>query len=191
VPDRTMDTEALDSLTAHLDAALFVVTAATSKERDGCLIGFHSQSGLDPPRYAVWLSKANATYRIALFATHLGVHVLDRSDHDVAALFGGTTADDVDKFAACEWAVGPHGVPLLSRCPNWVVLRRTATVLVRSKYHAKSCVAPGPNWFSENRVAVRFHGSRTSGRPRRRFHRVLSDIQVILLCRGWFADWGG
>ena len=126
--DATTNTEAFDSLTAQLDSPLVVVTAATAKDRDGCLVGFHSQSGLDPKRYAVWLSKANVTYRVALFATHVGVHLLDRADHDIAVLFGGTTADDSDKFAACEWTVGPHGVPLLSRCPNWVVLRRTATV---------------------------------------------------------------
>jgi flavin reductase (DIM6/NTAB) family NADH-FMN oxidoreductase RutF len=123
-----MDTEAFDSLTARVDSPLIVVTAATSKDRDGCLVGFHSQSGLEPLRYAIWLSKANATYRIALFATHIGVHLLDRSDHDIAALFGGTTGDEVDKFAACAWTVGPHGVPLLTRCPNWAVLRRTVTV---------------------------------------------------------------
>jgi flavin reductase (DIM6/NTAB) family NADH-FMN oxidoreductase RutF len=122
-----MDTAAFDAIMAAVDSPLVVVTAAAGEQRGGCVAGFHTQCGLDPPRYAVWLSKANLTYRVALFASHLAVHLLDARDHDLAELFGGTTGDDVDKFARCDWTLGPAGVPLLDRCASVLVLQRTAT----------------------------------------------------------------
>jgi flavin reductase (DIM6/NTAB) family NADH-FMN oxidoreductase RutF len=121
-----MDVEAFDVLTARLDAPLVVVTAVSDDQRAGCVAGFHNQCGIEPLRYAVWLSKANVTYRVALFATHLAVHLLDASDHDLAELFGAHTTDDVDKFAHCRWSPGPDGVPLLERCPNRFVMRPTS-----------------------------------------------------------------
>ena len=54
-----------DALVAVLDAAVVVVTAADGDDRDGCLVGFHSQCSIDPPRYAVWLSRANRTFDLA------------------------------------------------------------------------------------------------------------------------------
>ena len=38
---------------------------------------------------------------------------------ELAELFGGETGDDVDKFARCAVAEGPHGLPLLDDCPDW------------------------------------------------------------------------
>ena len=117
--------EAFDELVAALDGALVVVTVAAGDERAGCLVGFHSQCSIDPPRYALWLSKANHTFRVALHARHLAVHLLADADHDLAALFGGETGDDVDKFAACEWRTLDDGLPRLTACRAGMVLRRT------------------------------------------------------------------
>jgi hypothetical protein len=50
------------TIASSLDAALIVVTAAEGRQRAGCLVGFHSQSSIEPWRYCVWLSKANYTY---------------------------------------------------------------------------------------------------------------------------------
>jgi flavin reductase (DIM6/NTAB) family NADH-FMN oxidoreductase RutF len=119
-------TQALDAITARLDSPLLVVTAASGEHRGGCVVGFQTQCGLQPVRFALWLSKANVTYRIALFASHLAAHVLDRFDHDLVELFGGETGDEVDKLDRCAWTPGPAGVPLLERCPNRIVLRKTA-----------------------------------------------------------------
>ena len=121
-----MDADAFDFLTARLDAPLVVVTTIADDQRAGCVAGFHTQCGIEPLRYAIWLSKANMTYRVALFATHLAIHVLDVADHDLAELFGAQTGDDIDKWSRCAWTAGPDGVPLLDRCPNRVVLRRTS-----------------------------------------------------------------
>jgi flavin reductase (DIM6/NTAB) family NADH-FMN oxidoreductase RutF len=102
---------------AAMDGAMAVVTVADAEERDGCLVGFHSQASIDPPRYAVWLSTSNRTFRIARGADHLGVHVLGRHQHSLAELFGGETGDEVDKLAQVEWQPGPGGAPELDECP--------------------------------------------------------------------------
>lgn len=117
---------AFDTLVRRFDAPIVVVTTAAGDERAGCVVGFHTQSSIDPPRYTVWLSKANLTYRVALFATHLAVHALTEDDRELAALFGGESGDGTDKFARCAWSPGPGGVPLLAACPCRIVLARTA-----------------------------------------------------------------
>ena len=121
-------TDPFDRLLASLDAPMIVVTTAAGGERAGCMVGFHSQASIEPRRMAVWLSKANHTYRVALHATHLAVHALSEEDHDLADRFGGETGDAVDKFAGLPWTAGPGGVPLLDRCPHRTVLDRV-TVL--------------------------------------------------------------
>ena len=88
---------------------MVVVTVATGDERDGCLVGFHSQASIEPPIYAVWLSTANRTVRLAGRADHLAVHLLDEDQHDLAELFGGETGDDVDKLGHVTWEAGPGG----------------------------------------------------------------------------------
>jgi flavin reductase (DIM6/NTAB) family NADH-FMN oxidoreductase RutF len=108
-----------------LDPAMVVVTAAGGDELAGCLVGFHGQWSIDPPRYCVWLSKANHTYRVALLSSHLGVHLLAEGDRDLAAAFGTRTGDEVDKFADLPHDLGPGGVPLLAACPRRFVLHRT------------------------------------------------------------------
>jgi flavin reductase (DIM6/NTAB) family NADH-FMN oxidoreductase RutF len=111
-----------------LNAGLIVLTAAYRGERSGCLVGFHTQCSIDPPRYAVWLSKLNHTYRVAAVADHVAIHFLGRHDRDLAELFGGTTGDTRDKFEDVDWVEGPHGVPLLSRCQTRVVARRASYI---------------------------------------------------------------
>jgi flavin reductase (DIM6/NTAB) family NADH-FMN oxidoreductase RutF len=118
--------EAFDALMGSLDTPVAVVTTASGGERAGCLIGFHSQCGINPGRVAVWLSKANHTYRVGLLAERFAVHFLTEDDVDVAELFGTFSGDDIDKFTRCDWTAGEGGVPLLDRCPNRVVARRLA-----------------------------------------------------------------
>lgn len=123
-----MSTEAFDDLMASLDAPMAIVTTALGDERAGCLIGFHAQSSIEPGRYCVWISKANHTYRVMLRSTHLAVHYLTEHDRELAALFGTTSGDDIDKFERCASAPGPHDVPILEACPNHLVVRRTAVL---------------------------------------------------------------
>lgn len=121
-----MSDDAFDSIMKSLDTRMIVVTAASGNERAGCLVGFHSQSSIEPSRYSVWLSKANHTYRVALRSTHLGVHFLTVDDLPLAQRFGTLTGDDTDKFDGLSVRPGEGGVQLLDACPNRVVLRRTA-----------------------------------------------------------------
>jgi len=118
--------EDFGSIMASIDAPMIVVTAAMDDERAGCLVGFHSQSSIEPERIAVWMSKANHTYRVMLRSEHFGVHYLTADDDDLAELFGTLTGDEVDKLARTESHAGPHGVPVLERCQNRLVVRRTA-----------------------------------------------------------------
>jgi flavin reductase (DIM6/NTAB) family NADH-FMN oxidoreductase RutF len=119
-----MSTEAFDDLAAGTDPAMIVVTTVAGDERGGCLVGFHCQSSIDPPRYSVWLSRANHTYRLALHSTHLGLHFLGEEHHDLAERFGTLSGDDTDKFAGLDVEAGPLGVPLLREVPGRLVVRR-------------------------------------------------------------------
>ena len=119
----TPETEAFEDLVAELDYPMFVVTVCAQDTRSGCLVGFASQTSIDPPRFLVGLSKRNRTFRVAADATHLAVHVFDREHLDVPKLFGGRTGDSYDKFAHCAWRSGPEQVPILEDAAAWFVGR--------------------------------------------------------------------
>lgn len=111
----------IDQVVSGLDYPLFVVTAVDriSGERAGCLVGFLTQCSIDPVRFVVCLSHRNHTYRVALRSDTLAIHVLGTERRGLAELFASTTGDEIDKFARCEWAPGPGGVPLLSGASRW------------------------------------------------------------------------
>jgi flavin reductase (DIM6/NTAB) family NADH-FMN oxidoreductase RutF len=105
---------------------MFVVTAASvdGRERSGCLVGFASQCSIHPPRFLVWISEETHTFDVARGGAHLGVHVLSSDDRDgLAALFGGETGDELDKFERCTWHEGPEGVPIVDGALGWFVGR--------------------------------------------------------------------
>lgn len=110
-----------DRFVQALDYPMFVVTTTDGNERSGCLVGFTTQTGIDPPRFLVCLSDKNHTMRVAERAEVLAVHLLPEGRHDIAELFGSESGDEVDKFAHCSWQPGPGGVPLLDACPHRVV----------------------------------------------------------------------
>jgi flavin reductase (DIM6/NTAB) family NADH-FMN oxidoreductase RutF len=112
-------TATFSDLVGELDHAMLIVTAAAGGERAGCLVGFATQSSIDPPRFLVCLSKRNRTYRVALEAGALAVHFVPARAPDLAELFGGETGDDTDKFVRCAWRSGPGDLPILEDCPNW------------------------------------------------------------------------
>ncbi|APE19660.1 MULTISPECIES: flavin reductase family protein [Streptomyces] len=101
------------------DGPMYVVTAAARGEVAGCLVGFASQCSIDPPRFTVWLSVANHTYRVAREAEHLTVHLLHRDERALAERFGEETGDRTDKFAAVDWRPGVAGSPILERLRTW------------------------------------------------------------------------
>jgi flavin reductase (DIM6/NTAB) family NADH-FMN oxidoreductase RutF len=119
---------AFDEFLAGLDYPVFVVTAAYGAERAGCLVGFATQTSIDPPRLLVCLSEENHTTAVAARADVLAVHVLDDREHPLAERFGGETGDEMDKFAGLDWRPGPDGVPLLGECPRRLVGRILARI---------------------------------------------------------------
>jgi len=121
-----MTIDVFDRIVGSVDPPLVVVTTAVGEERAGCLVGFHAQSSIEPPRYVVWLSKANHTYRVGLRAKHFAVHFLTADDLELAERFGTLTGEDTDKFAGLEVELDEHGVPLLEACPNRLALERLA-----------------------------------------------------------------
>jgi flavin reductase (DIM6/NTAB) family NADH-FMN oxidoreductase RutF len=113
-----------DSLVGDLEYPMFIVTASAGDgEPLGCLVGFATQTSIDPPRFAVCLSHRNRTFRRGRDAQALGVHCVPAHAAALAELFGGETGDEVDKFARCAWHEGPEGVPILDDCPSWFVGR--------------------------------------------------------------------
>ncbi|MET9678456.1 flavin reductase family protein [Streptomyces sp. NPDC006482] len=113
----------LDAFTDVLDYPMYAVTAAAGGEQAGCLVGFASQCSIHPPRFMVWISTANHTYRVARRASHLAVHALRRDQGRMAELFGGRTGDDIDKFGRVAWSPGQGGAPVLLDSCAWLVGR--------------------------------------------------------------------
>jgi flavin reductase (DIM6/NTAB) family NADH-FMN oxidoreductase RutF len=111
--------ETFNAIVGDLEYPMFIVTARADGEPLGCLIGFATQTSIDPPRFAVCLSHKNRTFRRGRDARVLGVHCVPADADDLAQLFGGETGDEVDKFARVDWHEGPDGVPVLERCRNW------------------------------------------------------------------------
>jgi flavin reductase (DIM6/NTAB) family NADH-FMN oxidoreductase RutF len=108
-----------DAVSAITYPMAIVTTAAPDGERSGCLVGFHTQCSIDPPRYLVCISRANHTFGVADRASHLVVHLLDTADEELATLFGEQTGDEVDKFARAPWQEGPFGLPVLTWPRAW------------------------------------------------------------------------
>jgi riboflavin-specific deaminase-like protein len=120
--------DAFYEVTSAVDLPMVIVTATSHGRRSGCLVGFHAQSSIDPPTYTVWISKKNHTYRVATSADTLAVHFLAADQHDLAALFGEQTGDDVDKFASCATHDGPNGTVVLDDVGRWFAGRILETV---------------------------------------------------------------
>jgi len=106
-------------VTDLLDYPMFVVTTASGGRSAGCLVGFATQTSIDPARFLVGLSNKNYTHRVALDAPRLVVHVLDGESKELARLFGETTGDDIDKFTKCSWRAQADDVPVLDDAPAW------------------------------------------------------------------------
>lgn len=114
---------AFNTIVGNLEYPMFIVTARAGDERLGCLIGFTTQTSIDPPRFAICLSRKNRTHRRGRDSPALAVHCVPADAPDLAELFGGETGDEVDKFERSAWHDGPEGLPILDRCERWLVGR--------------------------------------------------------------------
>jgi flavin reductase (DIM6/NTAB) family NADH-FMN oxidoreductase RutF len=123
-----MSEDAFDTLTASMDSNLIVVTTAAQDEQAGCLVGFHTQAGISPQQYCIWLSKANHTYRVSLRAAQFAAHFLTSHDLAIAERFGSLSGDDTDKFAGIDVDIDEGGLPLIRALPNRMLLERIAVL---------------------------------------------------------------
>ena len=99
---------------------MYIVTVVGADgERDGCLIGFATQSSIHPPRFIACISKENRTFDAVQSAEAIVVHFLGAAQRRLADLFGGQTGDEIDKFELCAWRDGPFGIPVLDDAPGW------------------------------------------------------------------------
>jgi flavin reductase (DIM6/NTAB) family NADH-FMN oxidoreductase RutF len=113
------DAGAFEQIAGRLDYPMFVVSAAADGDVDACLVGFTTQCSIDPPRFAVFLSKRNRTYELARDAGTLVVQRIRAEQHELAEHFGGVTEkDDPGKLAEWPWAPGPRGTPVIDDC-DW------------------------------------------------------------------------
>jgi flavin reductase (DIM6/NTAB) family NADH-FMN oxidoreductase RutF len=116
--------EALAELLGGVDRTMWILTVAIGDERSGCLMGFATQSSINPPRFLACVSRVNHTFGPAMAAGHVAVHAApDGADLALARLFGEQTGDEIDKFARCAWHEGPEGQPIVEGCPAWFVGR--------------------------------------------------------------------
>lgn len=106
-------------LVADLDYPMLLVTTRAGGSPEGCLVGFSSQCSINPPRFLVGLSNKNRTFRAAMQAPALAVHLIPEEAGELAELFGGETQDEIDKFTRCRWHPGPEELPILEDCPRW------------------------------------------------------------------------
>ena len=111
--------EDVSNLVGDLDYPRMIVTAAAGGQKAGCLVGFATQCSIQPPLFAVWLSRKNHTFRVAQQADVLTVHFPSSDEAALATLFGGETGDEVDKFAQCRWREGSDHAPVLEDCVRW------------------------------------------------------------------------
>jgi flavin reductase (DIM6/NTAB) family NADH-FMN oxidoreductase RutF len=102
------------------DSEAIVVTAESGSEQGGCLVGFFTRCSIHPPRLLVGISVVNHTFRVASTARTLGVHILDRSQRDLASLFGEQTGDRLVKLREVAWHRGHLGTPILDGCAAWL-----------------------------------------------------------------------
>jgi flavin reductase (DIM6/NTAB) family NADH-FMN oxidoreductase RutF len=106
----------------QLDWAMVVVTARADDDDElgGCLVGFHTQCSIEPPRHLVLISKANHTWRVARRAGELAVHVLADDQLDLAREFGEVSDDASpgDKWGAVN-VDDRDGPPILLDAAGW------------------------------------------------------------------------
>jgi flavin reductase (DIM6/NTAB) family NADH-FMN oxidoreductase RutF len=116
------DVGGFNDLVGRLDYPMLIVTTARDGDRSGCLVGFHTQCSIDPPRFLVCISRQNHTFALAAQSEFLAVHFLDEINYDLSLLFGEETGDNRDKFSECSWR-DHFGLPILTDVKAWLIGR--------------------------------------------------------------------
>lgn len=103
-----------------LDYPMLIVTASSGDHLAGCLVGFATQTSIDPERFLVCISEKNHTHDVAMEAEALAVHIVPEDRLDLAETFGSQTDDEPgNKLDEVRWSEGPGGTPILADCGDW------------------------------------------------------------------------
>lgn len=115
-----------------------VITAMTSDDRPvGMVVGTFTSVSLDPPLVGFLPDKRSSTWPLIEAAGHFCVNVLAS---DQTALCRQLAAPGADKFAGVDYAISPHGLPVL---PD-------VTVAIECQLYSVS--EAGDHWFVAGRV---------------------------------------
>ncbi|MBO1330225.1 flavin reductase family protein [Streptomyces sp. VRA16 Mangrove soil] len=106
-------------------AGVAVITAA-----GGAPVGFTATSltsvSAEPPVVSFGVGVGSSSWPTVAEATHVGVHILEEGQADLAATFARSGAD---RFGApTSWSEGPEGVPVLDGVLAWMVCKVVARV---------------------------------------------------------------
>jgi flavin reductase (DIM6/NTAB) family NADH-FMN oxidoreductase RutF len=123
-----------DIVAADLRSSPALVTTSSNGELAGSLVRFHTQCGVDPIQYAVWVPTLSHTRAISRGATHVALHILDDSGHALEEVV--TPNGDVPPgwFDQRAWRPGPGGVPLLTSYSCHLVLGNVVADIDRGGY---------------------------------------------------------
>ena len=114
---------AFNAIVGNLEYPMFIVTARAGDERLGCLVGFATQTSIDPPRFAVCLSHRNRTYRRGHDADVLGVHCVPADARRWPSCSAARPGTRSTSSRAATGTTGPRACPILDACVNWFVGR--------------------------------------------------------------------
>jgi flavin reductase (DIM6/NTAB) family NADH-FMN oxidoreductase RutF len=118
--DPPLDPHAFRTLLRRRAAAVAVVTVAAEPPRGFTVTSFTSVS-LHPPLVCFCIARTSSSWAAMKRARYVAVHLLSRSQEDVARTFA---TSGIDRFADTgRWRVGPNGVPLLHDALAWLACR--------------------------------------------------------------------
>ncbi len=100
-------------------AAAAVITATHRGSPVGLLATSLASVSAEPPLVSFNVSRASSSWPALAVAEHVGIHVLDGEQEDLAVRFARKGAD---RFSApTSWHRGAHDVPLLDGVAAWAV----------------------------------------------------------------------
>jgi len=110
-PGAEPDPELMKGFNRQFVTGVTVVSTMDGDQARGLAANAYCSISLDPPLIMVCIQRTSSTWPALFRATHLGVNVLGRDQHDVVSVF---SSKDPDKFARIDWRPGPHGSPLVA-----------------------------------------------------------------------------
>lgn len=142
-----MTHDAFYDLMAMLDSPALAVTTQADGRPAGCLVGFATQTSVQPPSFMIGLARGSETAEVAARSEYLAVHVLPQGQQPLAELLGGP-ASGADKFSRCSWRAGLCGMPILDESAAWFVGRTVSRSDVGD--YVAYLLEPVSAWAPEN-----------------------------------------